>query len=300
MKTQLLIICGPTASSKSALAIECAKLLNTEIISADSMNVYKGLDIGSAKPTIEEREGIIHHLIDVVEPNETFSVGDYRDMALPIVEKLISEDKIPIVCGGTGFYINSLLYDLSYGNSVSNLKAREKYFSIAEEKGKEYVYNILKEKDPKSAEKLHYNDLKRVVRALEIYESGFLKSDQNDVLIPKFDYKAYCINYNTETLYQRINQRVDKMIETGLLDEIKSLYNKGINETFQCMQGIGYKEFFPYLNNEYSLDEAVEKVKLNTRHYAKRQKTFFKKLPALIYLEPTDVKILAKRIIQEL
>ena len=130
MKTQLLIICGPTASSKSALAIECAKLLNTEIISADSMNVYKGLDIGSAKPTIEERQGIVHHLIDVVEPNESFSVGNYRDMALPIIEKLISEDKIPIVCGGTGFYINSLLYDLSYGNSVSNLNAREKYFSI--------------------------------------------------------------------------------------------------------------------------------------------------------------------------
>ena len=147
LKNKILVICGPTASGKTALAVECAKLLNSEVISADSMYIYKQLNVGTAKPTEEEKQGIIHHLIDVVEPNKTFSVGDYKEVATPIVEKLISKDKIPIVCGGTGFYINSLLYNFSYGNSCANLEAREKYYELAKIYGNEYVYNILKEKD---------------------------------------------------------------------------------------------------------------------------------------------------------
>ena len=297
---KLLIICGPTASSKSALAIECAKLLNTEIISADSMNVYRELDIGTAKPTLKERQGIKHHLIDVVEPSNTFSVGDYREMATPIIEELHAKNKIPIICGGTGFYINSLIYDLSYGNSVANLQSREKYKAIAQKEGNQKVYDILRSVDPETAQKLHVNDLKRVIRALEIFESGQKKSDIKDSLLPKYNYNAYTIDFPTQTLYERINKRVDIMIENGLIDEVKKLLDSGIDENYQCMQGIGYKEIIPFLHNETTFEQTVDLIKLNTRHYAKRQRTFFKKLNGLIYLEPNDLNILAKRIISDL
>lgn len=298
INNKIIIICGPTASSKSALAIECAKLLDTEIISADSMNVYKGLDIGTAKPSIQEMQGIKHHLIDVVEPIDTFSVFDYREMALPIIDNLLQKNKTPIICGGTGFYINSLLYDLSYGNSTANPEAREYYKALASEKGNEYVYNILLEKDPKTAEKLHFNDSKRVIRALEILDQNIKKSDIKDDLTPKYDYDAYSIDMPREVLYERINSRVDKMLNNGLVEEVERLINSGINENHQCMQGIGYKEVIPYLKNQISLEEMSYQIKLNTRHYAKRQKTFFKKLPKLNYLEFTDLNILAKRIIE--
>ena len=297
---KVIIICGPTASSKSALAIECTKLLNTEIISADSMNVYRGLDIGSAKPTVQEMQGIKHHLIDVVDADQTFSVGDYRELAMPVIEDLHSKGKIPVICGGTGFYINSLIYDLSYGNSCANLEAREKYKNVAEQEGNQKVYDILMQVDPETAKKLHVNDVKRVIRALEIYESGYKKSEINDNLTPRYDYKAYCVNYPTETLYERINKRVDIMFESGLIDEVKSIYDTGIDENYQCMQGIGYKEIIPYLKGESTLEETSNLIKLNTRHYAKRQKTFFKRLDGLIYLEPNDLTTLAKRIIEDL
>lgn len=297
---KILIICGPTASGKTALAVECAKLLNSEVISADSLYIYKELNVGTAKPDESEMQGVKHHLIDVCEPNQEFSVSDYKNLALPIIEDLLSKGKIPVVCGGTGFYINSILFDLSYGKSQANLEAREKYKKLAEEFGNEYVYNILKELDPKTAEKLHFNDVKRVIRALEIYESGTKKSDIVDDLTPKYDYKAYSINFDREILYDRINLRVDKMIENGLIEEIKSLLAMGIDETNQCMQGIGYKEILGYLKGEISLEDALNLIKLNTRHYAKRQITFFKRLNGLIYLTPDNTKDLAKRIVAEL
>jgi len=297
---KILIICGPTASGKTALAVECAKLLNSEVISADSLYIYKGLNVGTAKPDESEMQGVKHHLIDVCEPNQEFSVSDYKNLALPIIEDLLSKGKIPVVCGGTGFYINSILFDLSYGKSQANLEAREKYKKLAEEFGNEYVYNILMELDPKTAEKLHFNDIKRVIRALEIYESGTKKSDIVDDLTPKYDYKAYSINFDREILYDRINLRVDKMIEDGLIEEIKSLLALGINESNQCMQGIGYKEILEYLKGNMSFDDALNLIKLNTRHYAKRQITFFKRLNGLIYLTPDNTKDLAKRIVAEL
>lgn len=300
LNKKIIIICGPTASSKSALAIECAKLLNSEIVSADSMNVYKGLDIGTAKPTLEEMQGIKHHLIDVVSPFDTFSVGDYKERALPIINSLLSQGKTPIICGGTGFYINSILFDLSYGNSEANLEVREKYQKLAQEYGNEYVFNILKEKDLDSAKKLHPNDLKRVIRALEIFESGIKKSDIKDDLTPMFDYDAYSIDFPREMLYDRINKRVDLMIENGLIQEIKDLVDKGVKQSHQCMQGIGYKEVIPYLNDEYTLEECINLIKLNTRHYAKRQITFFKKLPNLNCLQPIYVNLLAQRIVDKL
>lgn len=300
VKNKILIICGATASGKTALAVECAKLLNSEVISADSMYIYKGLDIGTAKPNIDEMKGVKHHLIDVVDPKDNFSVSDYKNIATPIIERLHKEGKIPIICGGTGFYINSILYDLSYGNGSANLEAREKYKYLASVNGNEYVYNILKEKDPLSAEKLHFNDVKRVIRALEICENGNKKSEIIDEFIPKYDYNAYAINFPRETLYSRINERVDIMINNGLIDEIQALISNGVKKEFQCMQGIGYKEVLEYLDGNLTKEELVETIKLNTRHYAKRQITFFKRLPELKWLEPNNINEMAKKIVGEL
>ena len=295
---KLLIICGPTASGKTDLAIECAKLLNTEIISADSLYIYKDLNIGTAKPTLEERQGVVHHAIDVVESDDNFTVSEYKSIAEPVIFKLQEQNKVPIVCGGTGFYINSLLFDLSYGKGEGNLEVREKYNALAKEFGNQYVFDILKQVDMETAEKLHPNDLKRVVRALEIYESGVKKSEIKDDFKPKHDYKAFSINYPREELYQRINKRVDVMLENGLIDEVKGLMDKGITLENQCLLGIGYKEIYSYLIGEISLNDAKELIKLNTRHYAKRQITFFKKLENHCQLPPDNAKDLAKEIVK--
>ena len=186
-----LVICGPTASGKTALAVECAKKLNTEIISADSMLVYRGFDIGTAKPTEEEKQGVLHHLIDVAEPKQSFSVSDYEKLALPIVNRLFSEGKTPIICGGTGFYINSLLYKSSFGNVGASQEVRSYYEKLLEEKGNEYLHSILVEKDPESAEILHKNDVKRVIRALEIFDvTGKKKSQQCDKPTPRFHFQS--------------------------------------------------------------------------------------------------------------
>lgn len=300
MNGKILIICGPTASGKTSFAVECAKILNSEVISADSMNVYKGLSIGTAKPTEEEKQGIVHHMIDVVSPKDTFSVGDYKELAEPVLQSLINQGKIPIICGGTGFYINSLLYDFSYGHGKDNGKVREKYKKLAEENGNIYVYEILKEKDPLSAEKIHFNDIKRVIRALEICENGIKKSDIKDELIPKYDYLAVTPFFEREILYKRIDDRVDKMIENGLIKEVKNLLESGVDTNSQCMQGIGYKEIIPYLNGEKTLVETVNTIKLNTHHYAKRQITFFKKLENLKSVPLKDVKETAKYITEQL
>ena len=300
IKPKIIIICGPTASGKTALAVEVAKKLNSEVISADSMYIYKGLNIGTAKPTKDEQQGIVHHLIDIVSPFDSFTVSNYKNTAQPIINKLINENKIPVICGGTGFYINSLLYDLSYGNGNDNPEVREKYKNLASKNGNKYVYDILKSVDPISTEKLHFNDVKRVIRALEIYENGCKKSDIKDEFIPKYNYFAYSINHDRKTLYDRINTRVDIMIKNGLIDEVKSLIKSGVNRNLQCMQAIGYKEVFDYLDGIISIEELVDLIKLNTRHYAKRQVTYFKKIPNLINLEPTNVDNLSDIIIKDI
>ncbi len=300
MSGKILIICGPTASGKTEIALNVAEMLGTEIISADSMNVYKDLNVGTAKPDERERQRIKHHLIDVATPFDTFSVGDYREKAKPIVDSLINSGKIPVICGGTGFYINSILYDLSYGNVKGDLAVREKYFAMAENCGADTVYAVLKEKDPLSAEKLHPNDLKRVIRALEICENGVKKSDIADTLTPAYDYSAFSVDYDRDVLYQRIEKRVDKMIENGLVEEVEGLLDKGVSIKNQCMQGIGYKETYSYLSGEISLKDAIALIKLNTKHYAKRQITFFKKLPNLVWLKPDDARVLAERIVNGL
>ena len=300
INNKVIVIVGPTASGKTSLAIEIAKLLDSEIISADSMNVYKGLDIGTAKPTIEEMQGVKHHLIDVVSPFESFSVGDYKEKAKPILDNLINEGKIPIICGGTGFYVNSLLFEMSYGNVPADLETRNKYMDLAKKYGNQYVFSILQEKDYETSLKLHPNDLKRVVRALEICENGVKKSQLNDILTPLYDYQAFSFDFDRSLLYQRIEKRVDVMIENGLIDEVKSLVDLGVNHSHQCMQGIGYKEIYDYINNKTSLEDAISLLKQNTRRYAKRQITFFKKLPNLTLLKPENVKDVAKRIVENL
>lgn len=296
----ILIICGATASGKTSLSIECAKLLNTEIISADSMNIYKGLDVGTAKPDINERQGIIHHLIDVVSPFDSFTVSDYKNLALKSVDSILASNKIPVICGGTGFYIDSILYDFSYGLGKEDPEIREYYKNMAKNEGNNAVYEVLLKKDYDTAVKLHPNDLKRVIRALEICHNGTKKSDIIDERKPKFTYKAYAIDHDREVLYDRINKRVDMFVANGLVDEVNNLVKMGVTINDQCMQGIGYKEVYSYLKGDLSLGDAIELIKLNTRHYAKRQITYFKRLDGLVWLKPDDTTILAKRIIQEL
>ncbi len=297
--SKIIIVCGATASGKSSLALELAKKLNTEIISADSLCVYKNLDVGTAKPTKEEQLQVKHHLIDVVSETETFSVFDYEQMALPIINDLLKRGKTPIICGGTGFYINSILYNLSYGNSSENSKIREELNDLALKNGKEYVYNLLQSIDKESADKLHPNDLVRVIRALEIfYTTGEKKSMQNDKNTPRFDYVAVSIDRTRDELYNRIELRVDEMLNNGLINEVQGLIDKGINKSHQCMQGIGYKEVYDaIISNDFSNLEYL--LKLNTRHYAKRQITFFKKLPNLHYVSK-DIDVAIDQIIKML
>lgn len=290
--SKVLVICGATASGKTSLSVACAKAFNGEIISADSLLVYKGLDIGTAKPSMEERDGVPHHLIDVVSPTESFSVNDYERMALPVLEDLLQKGKTPIICGGTGFYINSLLYKSQFGNVGANEEIRAYYEDLANRLGKEYVHAILREKDAESAEKLHPNDVKRVIRALEIYDvTGKAKSAQQDEYLPRFDFTAVSIEYPREKLYARINLRVEQMFAQGLIDEVKGLLNAGVTEDMQCMQGIGYKEVAEGLRVGYTEEEIKELIKKNTRNYAKRQETFFKRMQNHTRLSPENATV---------
>ena len=289
---KVLVICGCTASGKSALAIECAKKLNTEIISADSMQIYQRMDVGTAKPTKAEMQGICHHMIDVIAPNVPFTVSDYEKMALPIVERLLSEGKTPIVCGGTGFYINSLLYKSQFGGVGANEQLREELEELAKTQGNGALQALLAEKDPESAEKLHENDIKRVIRALEIYfATGKKKSEQKDEPIPRFDFVCVSIAHARDILYERINRRVDVMFEDGLMDEVRSLQSDGLNIANQSMQGIGYKEVLEGVEKGWSEAEIAELIKKNTRNYAKRQITFFKRMQNHTVFAPEEATV---------
>ncbi|MDY5041953.1 MAG: tRNA (adenosine(37)-N6)-dimethylallyltransferase MiaA [Eubacteriales bacterium] len=277
-----IIILGPTASGKTDISINLAKQLNSEIINADCMQIYKELDIGTAKASIEEQDGIKHHLLDFVEPTKEFSVSEYRDLALPIIENLIKENKVPIIVGGTGFYVQSLLLDNNYGNSYKSEELRLQLKNLASEKGNMEVYNILKDIDPESAETIHPNDLKRVIRAIEIFKlSGHKKSELKRTMQTNMQNSIkpliIVLNRNRDELYNRINLRVDLMIKSGLADEVKNLVSKyNLTIDNQCMQGIGYKEILDYINNIVDIDTAIENIKINTRHYAKRQLTWFR------------------------
>ena len=288
---KLLVICGATASGKTSLAVECAKRLNGEVISCDALLVYRGLNIGTAKPTREEMGGIEHHLIDVADPTDGFTVHDFERLALDAVADISARGKVPVLCGGTGFYLNAVLFQSGFGNAAADEGVRAKYNAIAAEKGKEYLHGLLQEVDAESAAVLHPNDVKRVVRALEIYElTGKKKSDQQDGRVPRFPYEAFAFDYPREVLYERIDRRAAQMFEEGLVEEVRGLL-ASVPENAQCMQAIGYKEVVEGLKNGDNQSTMCDIVQKNTRNYAKRQLTFFKKLPNLHWLTPSDAAV---------
>lgn len=283
-KQKLICIGGPTGVGKTALAIEIANKFNGEIISCDSIAIYKGLDIGSAKPTVEEQKQAKHYLIDIVEPNDEFSVAEYVENARKVINDISSRGKMPIVVGGTGLYMKCLLYEMALGNSDKSIEIREKYNKFATENGNQAVYDYLCSIDAESAKELHPNDIKKVIRAIEIFETtGKKKSQLKTEVESKYDYLMIFLNTDRKTLYDRINLRVEKMIECGLENEVKNLIKTyHLTRENQSMEAIGYKEFFDYFENKTNLQETIDLIKLNSRHYAKRQITWFKKMPNVI------------------
>lgn len=280
-KIPLLVLVGPTAVGKTSTSIEVAKALNAEIISADSMQIYKYMDIGTAKITLEEMDGIKHYMIDELLPDEEFSVSDFKNKTEDYIKEILEKGKLPMVVGGTGLYINSLVYSLDFTKAVSNQELRNKYQEMAKSQGNEYIYDELKRVDPKSADRIHINDTKRIIRALEIYhETGTPMSYYyKDFRQPNTKYNIVMIGLNMDRkkLYNRINRRVDIMLEEGLLEEVKSLLNKGYHENLTSLQGLGYKEIIKYIKDEYSLEEAIELLKRDSRRFAKRQLTWFRR-----------------------
>lgn len=277
----LVIVTGPTAVGKTDISIELAQRINGEIISADSIQVYKHMDIGSAKIKPKEMRGIKHYLINVLEPDEEFNVHIFQQMTKKYMEEIYAKGKIPIIVGGTGFYIQSVLYDIQFDKTDDNHEYRHYLEKLVKEKGNEYVHNMLKEIDPESAESIHFNNVKRVIRALEYnHDTGRLISkhnkEQRESTSP-YNFAYFVLNDKRELLYSRINSRVDKMIEDGLEEEVKSLISFGYGTDLVSMQGIGYKEMAEYLNGDLSLDEAIELIKKNTRRFAKRQLTWFRR-----------------------
>lgn len=279
-KPHIIIIAGPTAVGKTKTSIELAKALNTEIISADSIQIYRGCDIGSAKVTIEEMQGIKHHLIDIKEPYENYSVKEYREDAFKIINELYKKNKIPIVCGGTGFYINSLIYDMNLDDNSQDDYVREKIYEIYEEKGIDYIRDALFYIDKNSFDRINVNDTKRNIRAIEYFIcTGNKFSDTfNSIreINNNITFSYYALEMQRDLLYDRINKRVDLMLEDGLIDEVKNLMINGITKENQSMQAIGYKEIIKYLEGEWDFDFAIDKLKQFSRNYAKRQLTWFR------------------------
>ena len=278
-KIPIIILTGPTAVGKTNLSIDLAKELNAEIISADSMQIYKYMDIGSAKITIDEMQGVKHYLVDEVTPYYVFSVSEFQKRADDYIEKINDENKRVLVTGGTGLYLNSLIYNMDFAKSDANNELREKLRIELEENGIDYMHNKLKELDPEAAQRIHKNNTKRVIRALEVYLSGEKMNDFSKDL--KFNEKynpiIIVLNREREHLYERINKRVDIMMDNGLIDEVKNLLKMGYTKDMISMQGIGYKEIIKYLDGEYTLDEAIDIIKRDSRRYAKRQLTWFRR-----------------------
>ena len=301
MKDKILVLAGPTAVGKTELSIRLAKALNGEIVSTDSMQIYKGMDIGSAKITEEEMQGVKHHMLDVVEPDKAFSVADYKDMAEKAIKDILSRGKLPILTGGTGLYINALTCNMNFTESEKDDEYRDELSKLMDEEGPEYVHNMLKEIDPISYEAIHTKNRKRVIRALEVYKlTGKPFSSYNagdDLYKSKYDVHYYVLNMDRAKLYERINKRVEIMYEKGLLDECIKLKKLGYTSSMQSMQGIGYKEVLLYLDGLITLEESMDMVKQGSRNYAKRQLTWFRKDPRAVFLnkdEMSDDEILDK------
>lgn len=292
-KPKVIVICGPTASGKTALSIELAKKINGEIISSDSMQIYKDMDIGTAKPSKEEMQGIQHYLLDFVEPSQRYSVAEFKKDAEKAIEEILQKGKTPIIVGGTGLYVDSLIYGIEYQTIEFDEQYRKQLEERVEKEGLETLYNEAKKIDPQAIEKISANDKKRILRILEIYKATGknkteqeLESRKNGV---KYDYKVFAINMDREKLYERINKRVDIMIENGLIEEVEKLLEK-YKEFPTAMQGLGYKEVVEYLQGKVSKEEMIENIKRETRRYAKRQLTWFRKNKQTIWIEPCDIQ----------
>ena len=288
MKPKVIVIVGPTASGKTSLSIELAKKINGEIVSCDSMQIYKDMDIGSAKPSKEEMQGIKHYMIDDVIPTQRFSVAEYKKKAELAIEEILKNGKVPIVVGGTGLYANSLIYGIEYSNIEFDEKYRKKLMEIAQsEEGLKSLYEEAKRIDKKAMEKISPNDQKRILRILEIYNAtGKTKTEQEEISRKnevKYDYNVFAINIERPILYERINKRVDMMIEQGLIEEVSKLIEK-YPEFPTAMQAIGYKEIVQYFDGKITKEEAIEKIKQETRRYAKRQITWFKRIENIKWL----------------
>lgn len=293
MNNKLLIIAGPTAIGKTSLSIKLAKALNGEIISTDSMQIYKYMDIGSAKISKDEMDGVIHHMIDVVDPKDPFSVADYKEKADKAIQDILSRNKLPILVGGTGLYINALTCNMNFTEANKDENYRSELESLAEKKGNEFIHNMLKDIDLISYNEIHYNNRKRVIRALEVYKltnkpfSSFNLGEE--IYNGPYEVKYYVLDMNREALYDRINLRVDIMMKNGLLEECIKLREMGYNSSMQSMQGIGYKEMFYYLDNKITLDDAIEMIKKGSRNYAKRQLTWFRRDPRAIFINKDNL-----------
>ena len=290
-KNKVIVICGPTASGKTALSIALAKKINGEIISCDSMQIYQDMDIGTAKPTLDEMQGIKHYLIDCVSPKERYSVADYKIEAKKAIKEIIKKGKMPIIVGGTGLYLDSLIYEIDYQDIEFDEAYRKELEKEVEENGLESLYEKAKQIDAKAIEKISKNDKKRILRILEIYHATGKNKTEQEIESRKreveYDYKVYALNWDREKLYERINKRVDIMIEQGLIEEVKQILNK--YDTFPtAMQGLGYKEVVEYLEGNLSKEEMIEKIKMETRRYAKRQLTWFRKNKQTIWLNAED------------
>ena len=288
-KKPLLILSGPTAVGKTEASLELAKRINGEIINADSMQVYRGMDIGTAKLPPDERKGIPHHLIDICDPETDFDVVQFQSMAKPCMEEIYSRGHLPILVGGTGFYLQAVLYDIDFTKGGSDPHIREKYERLADEQGPEELHRRLKEIDPEAAEAIHCNNIKRVIRALEFYELtgkpiSVHNREQREKESPyRFLYAV--LTLPREELYERIDRRVDEMLSAGLVDEVRGLLERGVSPNSTAMQGLGYKEIASFLRGEIDLDEAVRILKRDTRHFAKRQMTWFKRERSVTYFD---------------
>lgn len=304
MKRPLVILTGPTAVGKTKASIGLAKEIGGEIISADSMQVYRHMDIGSAKITASEMQGVKHHLIDVLDPEEEFHVAKFQELAKKAAEEIYLAGHIPIVAGGTGFYIQALLYDIDFSKGDENKKYREEMMQAALVKGPEYVHGLLRKADPKSADTIHPNNVKRVVRALEYYhQTGERISVHNETQKKRtspYQSAYFVLNDERSHLYERIDRRVDQMLDYGLVEEVKALKTMGYTRELVSMQGLGYKEILAYLEGECTLEEAVYTIKRDTRHFAKRQITWFKRERDVIWLNKQDYGYDEEKLLQEM
>ena len=293
MKRPLIILAGPTAVGKTAASIRLAKAIGAEIISADSMQVYRHMDIGSAKIRQEEMEGVPHYLIDVLEPEEEFNVVRFQQMAKAAAEEIYAKGKIPLVAGGTGFDIQALLYDIDFTENDGDTSYRRSLEKTAEEKGGEYLHAMLREADPKAAEQIHPHNIKRMIRALEFHhQTGGKISEHNEAEREKsspYDFAYFVLTDERSRLYERIDRRVDMMMEEGLLEEVLYLKERGVKRESTAMQGLGYKELYAYLDGECTLEEAVRIIKRDTRHFAKRQLTWFKRERDVIWADKSVI-----------